>query len=207
MMPTRCSDGQFETGRSATTRSAIHRRGMLDVPDQDSEDLTFNILKYLICLEKNQVNMVIEEYRLPNDNVFIWLGTTDEVINDVLVLAGGDILFLKAQKTISLAKRGVKNDIMTLDCRSFAEKYKIPPNQELWSDLREKIESGEYPPFHRIFARQAFESMLRGYVGALLRDSDPKRKIEILDGIIGDCMRRRSEIEKKIGIKTQCQVP
>ncbi len=140
---------------------------------------------------------LIDKYRLPNDNILMWLGTSDQAVNNILILAGGDMLFLTALKTVSLSEDKTRNDIMTLDRKSFVEKYGAPVSPELWDDLKKGVESGEYPPFLGTNALRDYRLMLGHYIGALSRAKDPETRIKILDEIIGDCLRRRIEIERK----------
>ena len=51
--------------------------------------------------------MVLFKYKLPNGNVLIWLGTGEtwgrsEGVDNVLILEGGDVLFLKTTKVIPI---------------------------------------------------------------------------------------------------------
>lgn len=141
--------------------------------------------------------LLIDKYRLPNNNIFMWLGTSDQAVNNILILAGGDMLFLTALKTVSLSEDKTRNDIMTLDRKSFVEKYGAPISHELWEDLKKGVESGEYPPYLGTNATRDYRSMLRDYIGALSRVKDSETRIKILDEIIGDCIRRKIEIERK----------
>ncbi len=140
---------------------------------------------------------MIDKYRLPNNNILMWLGTSDQAVNNILILAGGDMLFLTALKTVSLSEDKTRNDIMTLDRKSFVQKYGAPINHELWEDLKKGVKSGEYPPYLGINAREDYQSMLRNYIGALSRVKDPETRIQVLDEIIGECVRRKIEIERK----------
>ncbi len=107
------------------------------------------------------------------------------------------MLFLTALKTVSLSEDKTRNDIMTLDRKSFVQKYGAPINHELWEDLKKGVKSGEYPPYLGINAREDYQSMLRNYIGALSRVKDPETRIQVLDEIIGECVRRKIEIERK----------
>jgi len=92
---------------------------------------------------------------LPNENVFIWLGKggmwgESGGMDNVLILAGGDVLFLKTIKAISLLKEGVKEDIKNLSYKEFNKKYELPVNGEIWSELKRGVGGGRCPPFREI---------------------------------------------------------
>jgi len=101
------------------------------------------------------VKMVLSKQELSNGNVFIWLGKggiwgkgeESDDIDNVLILSGGEVLFLKAIKVMPLYEEKVRQDIRTLKYEEFTAKYNLPANIDLWKDLKEGAESGEYPPF------------------------------------------------------------
>lgn len=71
--------------------------------------------------------MVLFKYRLPNGNVFIWLGTggiwgRSKGIDNVLILYGGDVLMLETVKTIPLWKKEVVEDVNNLSYEEFVKK-------------------------------------------------------------------------------------
>jgi len=108
--------------------------------------------------------MVLSKYRFSNGNIFIWLGKggiwgkgqEKGGIDNVLILAGGEVLLLKTVKVLPLYEEKVKEDIKTLKYEDFIEKYDLPTDGDLWKDLKEGVESGEYPPFQKtIKARKA----------------------------------------------------
>lgn len=101
--------------------------------------------------------MVLFKHRFPSGNIFIWLGKGDiwgkglkkAGIDNVLILAGGDVLFLKTAKVLPLYEEKIKEDIKTLTHEDFIKKYDLPADSDLWKDLKEGVESGEYPPFQK----------------------------------------------------------
>jgi hypothetical protein len=82
--------------------------------------------------------MIEQKCQLPNGNTFIWLG--GQKIHDcenVLILAGGDVVFLKEEKRLNGAQ--VKNDIKILDKAAFFSKYKWPnvsSSNDLYHELK-----------------------------------------------------------------------
>jgi hypothetical protein len=72
--------------------------------------------KSLEVEESERLNMVLSRYKLPNDNVLIWLGTggmwgKTKGVDNVLILAGGDVLFLETTKMISLHDQAFREDL------------------------------------------------------------------------------------------------
>jgi len=71
--------------------------------------------------------MIEQKHELPNGNTFIWLGNQPiHGCENVLLLAGGDILFLKTHRKVDGIK--IRNDIKTLDKTSFLNAYGWPDN-------------------------------------------------------------------------------
>ncbi len=149
--------------------------------------------------------MVLFKYKLPNGNVFIWLGKggiwgISEGVDNVLVLEGGDVLFLRTTKVISLNEKEVKEDIKNLNYDEFAKKYELSSNYELWNELKNGVEMGNYPPFlekpnERIIE---FQRMISAYIFNILQLKDPNEKIRQLEAIMGDCRRKILEIKSQI---------
>jgi len=53
-----------------------------------------------------------DEIILPRDNVFIWFGSFDNSqVNNVLILAGGEVLILKAIRKFDLNQDQIRNDL------------------------------------------------------------------------------------------------
>jgi len=83
--------------------------------------------------------MIEQKHELPNGNVFIWLG--NQPIHDcehVLILAGGDVLFLKTIKRDHVEK--LRSDIRSLDKQEFFDEYQWQNNSscdDLYWELRE----------------------------------------------------------------------
>ena len=151
------------------------------------------------------VKIILSKYKLPNGNVFFWLGTggiwgKTTGIDNVLVLDGGDVLFLETTKVISLHKEGVREDIKNLNHEEFAKKYELPTNGELWRELKQGVKTGRYPPFlenpeERV---REFRGMISAYITNILQLRDPEEKIRQLEAIIGKCHRKILEIEEEL---------
>ena len=81
--------------------------------------------------------MIEQQWELSNGNRLIWLG--DQPIHDcenVLLLTGGDVIFLKNEKRISGTK--IKTDIKKLNKAAFFNKYKWP-NSSSANDLYKEL--------------------------------------------------------------------
>lgn len=82
--------------------------------------------------------MIEQKHGLPNGNMFIWLG--NQPIHDcehVLLLAGGDVLFLKTIKRYGAEQ--LKSDIDSLAKEEFFKEYSWQNNSstdDLYSELR-----------------------------------------------------------------------
>jgi hypothetical protein len=102
--------------------------------------------------------MVMSKYKLSDGNTFICFGQggiwgrgeNEEGINNLLILEGGEVLFLKTVKVLPLHDEKVKEDLKKLKCEEFINKYNLPSNTELWKELKNGIESGEYPSFFKM---------------------------------------------------------
>jgi len=149
--------------------------------------------------------MVLFKYRLPNGNVFIWLGTGrgwggSEGIDNVLVLAGGDVLFLETRSVLSLAEEEVRKDLQKLGYEKFAEKYELPANGELWNELKAGVEEGRYPPILQNAKEEAkdFQTMISAYIANILNLRDPNERIRNLEAIIRECQIHTTRIRASL---------
>lgn len=62
--------------------------------------------------------MITNKYKLPNGNTLIWLGNQPIYgCENILILAGGDVLFLKSVKTFGVKE--IQRDIKALDYDEF----------------------------------------------------------------------------------------
>ncbi len=88
--------------------------------------------------------MIVEKYKLPNKNTLVWLGNQPIYeCENVLILAGGDILFLKPVKSYRVTD--IQKDIEQLSREEFFKKYEWPDNSsgnDLYWELRK---TDEYP--------------------------------------------------------------
>lgn len=149
--------------------------------------------------------MSLFKYKLPNGNVFIWLGRggiwgKSEGVDNVLVLYRGDVLFLKTIKVIPLYREEVREDIKNMSYEEFAKKYELPANGDLWKELKEGIKMGRYPPFlenpeERV---REFRNMISAYITSILQLYDPEEKIRQLEAIIEECHRKIMEIKAEL---------
>jgi hypothetical protein len=85
--------------------------------------------------------MIEHKYKLSNGNTLIWLGSQPIYeCENVLILAGGDVLFLKPART--LEAREFKQDLERLDQQEFFNKYGWPNNSsasDLYWELRKTV--------------------------------------------------------------------
>jgi hypothetical protein len=98
--------------------------------------------------------MTLQKYSLPNGNTILWLGKggvwgSSDDLDNVMILTGGDVLFLKTIKTISLRDEEIREDLQKLSYEEFIKKYEVPDKYEVWDELKRGIQSGEYPTFMR----------------------------------------------------------
>lgn len=149
--------------------------------------------------------MIVDKYKLPNDNVLIWLGTgkgwaESGGIDNVLVLAGGDVLFLKTIKELPLNQKEVREDIKNLSHNKFVEKYEMPTDGGLWSELKKNVKMGKYPP--HLASREErirdYKNMLWMYIMNIVDSHlEPEEQIQELKEIIKDCNMRIIGIKHK----------
>ena len=131
--------------------------------------------------------MVIFTERLPNGNVFMWLGTgigwkeSESGIDNALVLTGGDVLLLKTAGTIPLHNKEIVEDLKNLDFTAFCEKHSLNDlNYDLWKELHYGLERSKYPiiehPESEIFD---YEDMIKKYMSNLNLEHLRKIKREL----------------------------
>ena len=72
--------------------------------------------------------MIEQKYELPNGNMSIWLGNQSiHECDNVLILAGGDVLFLKTVERSGSEK--IRADIRRLNKADFLNEYGWPNNE------------------------------------------------------------------------------
>lgn len=71
----------------------------------------------------------------------------DGIINNVLVLSGGDVLFLKTEGILPLWKKDIQDDLEKLDCKTFSKKYNVPISSDLFAEIKNGLKTGEYPRY------------------------------------------------------------
>ena len=85
--------------------------------------------------------MIQGKYELPNGNIFIWLGRQKIYdCENVLILAGGDVLFLKEVEI--LTENEIREDIKALSKEQFFIKRKWKGNSstdDLYWELKELV--------------------------------------------------------------------
>jgi len=89
--------------------------------------------------------MIASRFKLPNGNTLIWFG--NQPIYDcenVLILAGKEVLFLKTVKQVSIGD--IRQDMETLGRARFLKEYGWPQNSSGYDLYRELKDKKEYPP-------------------------------------------------------------
>ena len=80
----------------------------------------------------------MNKYKMPNGNTLIWLGNQPIYeCENVLILAGGDVVFLKPVRTLEAGE--LKRDLEQKDQQEFLKKYGWPNNSsanDLYQELR-----------------------------------------------------------------------
>ena len=97
--------------------------------------------------------MALFKYNLRNGNVLIWLGTGEgwnesEGIDNVMITHGGNLLFMKTVKSLSILKDDIKSDLSNLSHEQFSEKHNVSVSKELLEDLKKGLAEEDYPPKH-----------------------------------------------------------
>jgi hypothetical protein len=89
-------------------------------------------------------NMIVNKLKLPNKNTLIWLGNQPIYgCENILVLAGGDVLFLKPIKSFKV--RDIQRDMEQLSREKFFKKYEWPYDSSGNDLYRELRKTEEYP--------------------------------------------------------------
>jgi len=147
--------------------------------------------------------MVLSKFKLPNDNVLIWLGTgglwgKTEGVDNVLILAGGDVLFLETIKTIALHDEVIREDIANLSCEAIIAKYELPVGVELIQDLKDGLETGKYPPTNQNLQDWIveFKGMILAYIAKISQLKDPEERIRQLEAIRRECEKQILETRR-----------
>jgi len=96
----------------------------------------------------------IFKHKLSNGNTLIWLGKwKNDVIDNVLILSGGDVLLLKSICHISLMSSDVRSDLLNLSTYDFIKKYNLNTEEcegvyyDIIPELKKGIITKEYPAF------------------------------------------------------------
>lgn len=165
--------------------------------------------------------MPFSKDRLLRDNIFIWFGTYDEdLINNALILAGGDILILMGIQKIELNKNQIKNDLLNMTIQGFIDKYNLLDFESIEKTLKEKeinkenykrkvfllieelkdgVRTGIYPPFNANYEKtvEDFKNIINNYLGRISNSLKPEDSINHLDDIINECEERKQMIKKE----------
>lgn len=160
---------------------------------------------------------------LPNDNVFIWLGSFDNTqVNNVLVLAGGEVLILKAIRRFDLIQEQIRKDLLEMSIREFIDAYDLIEFEsiindfegelnnnkedyenkviEIIEDIKEGVINKKYPPYMARFNEYyiiEFKNMINKYLHKLSNLSNSKDAINHLEDVIDECEERIQKIKKE----------
>lgn len=89
--------------------------------------------------------MIAKKYKLGNGNTLIWFGNQPICgCENVLILAGKEVLFLKTVKQVSIGD--IREDMETLGRTKFFKEYDWPQNSSGYDLYRELKDKKEYPP-------------------------------------------------------------
>lgn len=165
---------------------------------------------------------MIDEIILPRDNVFIWLGSFDNSqVNNVLILAGGEVLILKAIRKFDLNQDQIRNDLEEETIDAFIEKYDLiddisiitefvvdlKNNKEdykrkikrIVKDLKEGVKNKKYPPFTGVLQNlylNDFYQLTRQYLSKFCKSPSSEQLIKDLMKIRDECEGKIQEIYK-----------
>lgn len=158
--------------------------------------------------------------KLLNDNIFIWFGTYDEdLINNALILAGGDVLILKGIQKIELFKPQIKEDLLNMSVNDFIDKYNLIDFEsieiefqereinkvkyknkvfELIKELKEGVRSGNYPPIMANYNNQkkAFDYKIKKNLIKISNSSNSEEITSNLEEIKSICEDKIQLIKK-----------
>lgn len=96
------------------------------------------------------VKMIINKYLLPNGNVLLWIpNRREDNIDNVLILAGGEVLLLKSINHINMLYSYVRSDIKTLPFNELVKKYKLEGYEDIYYDLIKELREGNYPKYDK----------------------------------------------------------
>ena len=144
------------------------------------------------------------KYKLPNGNVFLWLGPGTGVeknlgIENVLVLEGGEVLLFKSAITIPLYKQEVISDFRNEDPSDLAWKYGIPISRGLIEDLKNGVANGTYPPFKQSINERftIFKDMISKYIQRFQSLHSKEDAIRHIEDVIDMCHQEINRMRNK----------
>lgn len=163
---------------------------------------------------------MMDEIILPRENVFIWLGSFDNSqVNNVLILAGGEVLILKAIRRFDLSQDQIRNDLEKETVDTFIEKYNLiddvsiiaefvidlKNNREdykrkiisIVEDLKKGVKSKKYPPYAGVLQNlylNDFYQLTRWYLSKFCNSPASENLIRDLMEISDECTRKIQEV-------------
>ena len=165
--------------------------------------------------------MTLFKDRLPNDNIVIWFGTEDnDLINNAMILAGGDVLIFKAIHKIESNKYEIRNDLLNMSIQDFIEKHrlyeinKIGKNLELTKintdkfkgkifdilkDLKDGLLLEVYPPYITKYKDRIKDNilMISKYLHNISNTSNYLIAVYHLTEIIAECENKIQNLLKQ----------
>jgi len=147
--------------------------------------------------------MIENKFLLPNGNVLLWIpGKSKDKIENILILAGGDVLLLKSIKHISMLHSYYRDDVLSLPFNDFIKKYKLEEYKDIYYDLIKELKKGNYPTYDKNYVYDYIVHALkflyqikgkdfddiRDYIISLLNeyDEESKKVIITIDREIND---------------------
>ena len=140
---------------------------------------------------------------LPNDNRIIWAGNVasldddSEPIENILILAGGDILFFHTPAKLSTNKPTIIKDIKNLKYVDFKEKYGINIDYNTWNFLINELDANKIPPYKYKFKIKEYSSMINNYLSNIERYVDDGIKYEEFIAIIKIIVNKMGKLKVK----------
>lgn len=141
-------------------------------------------------------------YWLPNDNRIIWAGHVpsslgSEVIENILVLAGGDILFFHSPTKLSTYKPITINDIKDMKYTDFKDKYGISIDYNTWTFLKNELEEDKIPPYKYRLKMSEYSNMINKYLSRIDSYENDEIKYKEFITIIKIIVKKMSRLKDK----------
>ena len=168
-----------------------------------------NSFQIIFILKIHYSKIMAQAHWLPNDNLVIWSGKTrsngdSDQIDNILILAGGDILFFQPLNTISTYKQTVSNNIKNMSYTEFKDKYKLNIDYNTWNFLKNELNTKKIPPYQYKLKRTEYNKMINNYLTSISRYDDRvvyNEYVDIIENIINKMGNLKGvSIEKNVNL-------